>query len=188
MRATTPWPRWFRAVPAFTVAACLFLGACGAPRRQPIPRPTAALPFIKAITDVAYNPQVFCSADSDQDLADIAATGANWVVLGPVWNQVDLSSTAIQPWIKTTKDSCLLHAMIRAHALGLSIAVKPYDDPQNNKWRALIEPADWNAWFAWYTGFIDHYATWRGRAGRNSSWWAANTAAATRRTPPPGKR
>ena len=153
---------WSRAAVGLAAAACVVAGACGTARRQPgattIPRPDAALPFMKAITDVAYTPQVFCSAGSDQDLADIAATGANWVVLGPVWSQVDLSSTAIQPWIKTTTDACLLHAIRRAHGLGLSVAVKPYDDPQNDQWRALIQPTDWNAWFASYTRFIDHYA------------------------------
>ena len=98
---------------ALLLAVCgASLVACGGPRLQPgIPRPTAHIPFIKAITDVAYTDSVLCTPASDQDLADIAKTGATWVVLGPVWNQVDLTSISIHPWIKTTTDACLRHAI-----------------------------------------------------------------------------
>ena len=126
--------------------------------------------------------------------------GANWVVLGAVWAQVDPQSTEIQPWIKTTTDACLLHAMGVAHRLGLAVALKPLDNPENNAWQAEIQPGDWAAWFASYPAMVDHHADLakRGRAQRlvvggefdssdatHTAQWASVIAGARKHYPGP---
>lgn len=58
----------------------------------------------------------------------------------------------------TASDSSLIWAIEQTRALGLRVTLKPYLDSEDGGWRADIDPADPDAWFAVYGAVITHYA------------------------------
>jgi hypothetical protein len=108
----------------------------------------------------------YSTPEADQSLANLAATGSNWVAVIVTGYQQTYTSTVItrdQP--KTPTDEDLAHAITTAHDLGLSVMLKPHldlsDDPAH--WRGHVgagftDEAQWMAWFAAYSEFINHYA------------------------------
>lgn len=66
---------------------------------------------------------------SDRSLANLAATGAEWVALIVTLYQNDINSTTITAHpTKTATDADLVHAIQTAHALGLKVMLKPHVD------------------------------------------------------------
>ncbi|MDA8343949.1 MAG: hypothetical protein M0Z66_00555 [Thermaerobacter sp.] len=115
--------------------------------------------FIKGISYAGYTPNVYATSTSDRLVAQLATTGANWLVVIPQWYQDDLQSTQIGPRAnQSPSDASVRHLIQFAHGLGLKVMLKPFDDPENGAWRARIHPGDWPAWFRSYTKFIEHYA------------------------------
>jgi hypothetical protein len=98
------------------------------------------------------------TAASDQSLANLKAVHANAVSFVIQLYQSDLYSTDIGTGGNTTTDSALIHAIQKAHALGLSVTLKPHIDPRNGGWRAGIDPSDRTTWFKNYGTVLAHYA------------------------------
>jgi hypothetical protein len=109
----------------------------------------------------------YASPEAGASLANLAATGADWVAIIVTGYQDTHTSTGPirrkQP--RTPADADLIHAIARAHELGLRVLLKPHvdldDDPGH--WRGRIgdgftSEAEWQAWFSAYRGFIEHYA------------------------------
>ncbi len=106
----------------------------------------------------------YSSPDADLALERLADTGANWISLIVTQYQEDISSTAIYTTTATPTDTDLIHAIEKAHDLGIQVMLKPHvdlwDDPSH--WRGQIgigfSGSDWTAWFSSYQTFILHYA------------------------------
>jgi len=118
----------------------------------------------RGVSYVAWQPGEYSWPDSDQALANLRATGADWVSLIVTQYQDNAFSTEIGPTASTPTDADLMHAVARAHALGLKVMLKPHVDLSNDAahWRGEIGQgfgeAQWAAWFTSYTRFITHYA------------------------------
>jgi hypothetical protein len=141
----------------------LVLGGCVAVASGP---PAAEPALHRGMTFASWWEGEYASPGADRSLANLAATGANWVAIIVTGYQDSHSSTAIrreQP--RTPSDADLIHAIARAHELGLRVLLKPHVDLEGDPgyWRGRIgdgfaSEAEWQAWFAAYRGFIEHYA------------------------------
>ncbi len=108
----------------------------------------------------------YSSTGSDESLAKLVDTGAEWISLLATWYQDTVTSTTIAPHPdKTPTDADVIHAIQTAHNLGLKVMLKPHLDLLNDPthWRGQIgegftTAAEWDAWFASYQAFINHYA------------------------------
>jgi len=119
----------------------------------------------KGISYACWDPGLYSLPDSDLSLAHLAETGADWISLIVTCYQENLGSTRISANETTPTDEDLIHALGRAHELGLKVMLKPHldlsDDPAH--WRgqigrAFASEAEWSEWFASYRAFIEHYA------------------------------
>jgi len=111
--------------------------------------------------------QSYASAEADQALERIAATGVEWTSL-VAWQMADnINSTTIYPSSQsgiTPSDDALIHAIKKAHSLGLKVMLYPHlelaNDPSH--WFGEIGKNfgsdQWDEWFDSYTQFISHYA------------------------------
>ncbi len=112
----------------------------------------------------SWQAQELLSSDSDLALAEIHATGANWISLIVTQYQENIYSRAIAPTAKTPTDEALAHAISTAHDLGMKVMLKPHVDLSNDPahWRADIGKtfslSDWSEWFDSYRSMIQHYA------------------------------
>jgi hypothetical protein len=118
----------------------------------------------KGISYASWWPGLYSHPDADLSLANLADTGAGWVALIVTQYQDDIASTTIHATAATPTDDDLAHVITEARRLGLKVMLKPHvdlaDDPDH--WRGQIGQAfsevEWNAWFASYQAFINHYA------------------------------
>jgi hypothetical protein len=122
-------------------------------------------PVQEGISYAAWWSGAYSDPDADLALADLEATGANWTAVTVTGYQDTITSTTIYTNIATSTDADLIHATTQAHALGLNVMLRPgvglYDDPTH--WHGQIgetftTEAEWEAWFASYRSFIEHYA------------------------------
>ena len=109
----------------------------------------------------------YASAEADRALEEIAATGVEWTSL-VAWKMAEnIDSTSLYSSSKdriTSSDDALIHAIQKAHSLGLKVMLYPHielaDDPSH--WYGEIGKnfgaAEWDEWFVSYTQFITHYA------------------------------
>ncbi len=103
----------------------------------------------------------FASASFEQSLVNLKAMNANSVSFVIPLTQTSVTSTDIGPAVNTPTDASLIAAIQEAHALGLSVTLKPHLDTQDGQWRAYINPVGASAraaWFAAYDSEILHYA------------------------------
>lgn len=96
--------------------------------------------------------------NSGSALRQLAATGANSVTFTFMWFMPDPHSSTIRRTQQTATDGSLIWAINEAHSLGLSVLLNPHVEVESGEWRALIDPADPNAWFANYAALINYYA------------------------------
>jgi len=131
-----------------------------------VSRPAAPGARLKGLNYAAWYAGQYATPEADQSLANLAATGANTLALVVTGYQDTLTSTQII-WTtpRTPTDGDLAHVIAQAHARGLQVMLKPHVDValDGAPWRGQIGPAfsspdQWNAWFASYQAFIDHYA------------------------------
>ncbi len=99
-------------------------------------------------------------------LANLKATGAEWIALIVTEYQDDLNTTSIYTNSDTPADAEVVQAISQAHALGLKIMLKIQLDPlvtTATHWRGMIgqhfSASQWNEWFASYSVFAAHYAS-----------------------------
>jgi hypothetical protein len=105
----------------------------------------------------------YASTDTPGAMHAIASVGADWVQLTPTWYQPTNSAIDIGPTEESVADDDLRQAIAAAHAAGLKVQLKPHVDVVGSDDRALIDPADRNAWFGSYQAFITHYADLAGQ-------------------------
>ncbi len=118
----------------------------------------------KGISYAAWWQGLYQAPDADRSLANLAATGAEWIALIVTGYQETVTSTTItRTSPRTPTDADLIHVINEARSLGLKVMLKPHVDLNNDPdhWRGQIRfdnEADWAAWFASYRNFINHYA------------------------------
>ena len=124
----------------------------------------APTPRQKGISYAAWWPGEYSRPYSDQALAELRDTGADWISLIVTQYQDSFASTAIRATPATPTDADLIHAMARAHSLGLKVMLKPHVDLENDPahWRGEIgqgfSEGQWASWFGSYANMINHYA------------------------------
>lgn len=104
------------------------------------------------------NTTEYATASFDESITNLRATNANSVSFIVQLYQSTAKSSDIGPGWNTPTDASLVHAIQKAHSLGMTVAVKFHSDPKTGEWRAFVDPSDRNAWFAAYEKHLMHYA------------------------------
>ena len=92
----------------------------------------------------------FTSDALRQSLQNLKDTGANSVTLVLQFMQDSQNSSSVYPRDTMPSSAALGSVIDYAHSLGLSVILAPHVDAWSGVWRADINPADRNAWFASY--------------------------------------
>ncbi len=100
----------------------------------------------------------FGSASSDAALTQAAQTNANYVTFVIQLRQDNIYSTNIYKDGNAPTDAALIHAVSKAHSLGLKVTFKPHLDTNDGNWRANINPGDRDSWFSSYGYWLNYYA------------------------------
>jgi hypothetical protein len=119
------------------------------------------------IAFVNYSNDGYASVATDRELTRIANTGVEWTNLVVPQMMDDITSTTIYRSSNggiTPTDESLVHAIEKAHSLGLKVMLYPHlelgHDPDH--WFGEIgkdfNTEQWSEWFDAYTQFILHYA------------------------------
>jgi hypothetical protein len=154
--------------------------------------PSGASPSIqRGMNYAAWWQGLYRTPESDTSLENLADTGTKWLALIVTGYQETITSTTITRLLpRTPTDEDLVHVIAKAHSLGMKVMLKPHVDLNNDPahWRGQIgfdNEADWDAWFASYRDFINHYAELaqsngveqfcvgtelEGTSGRESDW------------------
>ena len=100
------------------------------------------------------------ASETGGELERMKAAGLNTVSL-TVWWKANEDMSTIAPAEYTEPEAALALAIRSAHAAGMSVALMPmfHCQPCDSTWRGLIKPADRDAFYEDYTGFIERYAT-----------------------------
>jgi hypothetical protein len=123
----------------------------------------ATLDFHKGMGYVTWSEEGYLSAFSDDSLAKLREIGTSWVSIHTTWYQTNTWSGDIQMTPKTPSDESVVHAIRKAHDLGMKVMIKPHLDlldKSDGSWRGEIgslREEEWERWFAEYTKFIMHY-------------------------------
>ncbi len=150
----------FKNIPPLTIALLLVLSLIN----QALSSNQISIQKQKGITLATWTANDLLTPDSDVTLANIHATGADWVSLVVTQYQTNIDSQVIAPSANTPTDASLTHAINRAHASGLKVLLKPHVDlsADPDHWRAQIganfDASDWESWFTSYRVMILHYA------------------------------
>ncbi|MFH0846567.1 MAG: hypothetical protein V1894_00715 [Chloroflexota bacterium] len=110
---------------------------------------------------------------ADVSLRDLATTGTNWISVLVCFFQETISSTDItRNQYGTASDEALRHVTDLAHSLGMRVLLQPQvmlsNDPTHDHveiGKGLATAEEWQAWFASYREFINHYASFAEEAG-----------------------
>ncbi|MFA5188847.1 MAG: putative Ig domain-containing protein [Patescibacteria group bacterium] len=98
---------------------------------------------------------------SNQTVDKMKADGCEVIAVLVTQYQDAINSTTIYPISsKTPSDAGLAQIITYIHDSGLSVMLKPHVDVQSGAWRGEItfsSEADWQAWFASYRQFLNHY-------------------------------
>jgi len=120
--------------------------------------------FQKGMCYVAWEKDQYSTVASDKSLELLANTGATHVSIITTYYQNAYNSKFIFANEKTPTDKSIIHAIDKAHKLGLKVMLKPHldlIDRADGLWRGDIgfqNPDDWQEWFSSYLKFILHYA------------------------------
>ena len=137
------------------------MGRAGGPAAPPA---RAAAPLQNGYSYATWWPGLYSEPNADVALAELRAMGVQWVSIVVTQYQTNVNSTTIAPTEGTPTDDDLRHAIRAAHALGLSVMLKPHVDLWNDPdhWRGQIGDgfgsSQWATWFASYRAMIVHYA------------------------------
>jgi hypothetical protein len=137
-----------------------------------LPRPNSPIAvsnsadFQKGLNYTSWQSGEYSSTESDRTISEkIKPLGVNWLALVVTCYQDTVSSTQIECKYnsKTPTDTDIKHVIQYAHSLGIKIMLKPHvdlgSDESHLRYQITFDNEDsWNAWFASYTLFIQHYA------------------------------
>ncbi len=94
---------------------------------------------------------------SDQTLEYLKESGVRYVSIMIIWSQASINEKTVSPDDKDTPDDmALVHAINKAHSLGMKVMLKPHIEVKSGEWRGEIVPSE--EWFASYSNYIIRYA------------------------------
>lgn len=132
--------------------ACVSLACVALPR-------VAAAEWERGMDYATYSADAYGTPASDASLARLAQDGNSAVSIVVTRYMASPIATTVAPTASTPTDASILHAMRTAHALGLSVTLKPQINLlSGGTWVGGIAPADPAAWFDSYEATLDHYA------------------------------
>jgi hypothetical protein len=114
---------------------------------------------IRGISYPSFHNGRYAAEDSTASLADLAKTGANFVAIIPTRFSRTIKDAEFIATDATEADENVAKAIRDAHALGLSVLLKPHVDTLDGKPRAYYAPDDVDLWFKNYEALLIHYAT-----------------------------
>ena len=102
------------------------------------------------------------------DLKAMREMGITHILLLVSWYQHDIKANELRPLeydgkndIYTISDKKLREVISQAHSVGMQATIFPIirlEERNGNDWRGLIQPTDFDAWWASYKKFILYYA------------------------------
>ncbi|MFC1631349.1 discoidin domain-containing protein [Candidatus Omnitrophota bacterium] len=112
--------------------------------------------FQKGVVYTSWSNTELGTEASDRTLEYLKEIGVTYLGIMVVWYQDDIDSQIIFPDPKDTpEDQALVHAINKAHSLGIKVMLKPHVDVKTDQWRGDIIPSA--EWFASYKMFMTHY-------------------------------
>ena len=119
--------------------------------------------FQKDMGYCTWSEEGYMSAYSDESLARVKSLGTEWTSILITWYQTNCWSGDIHRTMKTPSDESVIHAVRKAHEMGMKVMFKLHLDlldMSDGSWRGEIgclrEP-DWDKWFDEYTKYVMHY-------------------------------
>jgi hypothetical protein len=123
--------------------------------RAPTEPADARSDSIRAITLVDWSADGYDSPPARDEIAALAATGANTLVLVvTAWQDSPHSNRVQVDPARTPTPHAVTAATAWARTFGLRVALKPHVDLIDGSWRGTIDPSDAHAWFDSYLAFI----------------------------------
>lgn len=126
---------------------------------KPVPSPgaLAGAEFQKGVVYTSWGKTELADPVSDRTLEYINKLGVRHLAVMVIWVQDTNEEKNIYADPKDTpEDSAIIHAINKAHSLGMKVMFKPHVDIKTGQWRGDIIPS--KEWFASYKDFIVHYA------------------------------
>jgi len=126
-------------------------------------QPRYEIEFQKGIGYVTWSMEGYINPESDESLAQVKELGAGWVSILVTWYQTNCWSNDIHRTNRTPSDESIIHAIRKAHELGLKVMLKPHLDlldTSDGSWRGEIgclKEAGWEDWFRQYEEYIMYY-------------------------------
>ena len=119
-----------------------------------------SMPTMKGMTVNAWSAEAYNTSDYDQSITNLSNIRANWVLFTIFWFMESPTSADIHPRydLYSASNSSLIHAIQKAHELGMKVALKPMVDVIGGTWRGQINPSNWTTWFTNYRHFIQDFA------------------------------
>ncbi|MFH1846676.1 MAG: hypothetical protein ABH869_03885 [Candidatus Omnitrophota bacterium] len=121
------------------------------------------LAFQKGVGYVSWSSEGYNTPSSDESLEALRETGADWVSVLVTWYQTTPWSGDVHRTEKTPTDESLIHAVRKAHELGLKVMLKMHLDlldKSDGSWRGEIgfsRESEWDEWFRKYEEYLMHY-------------------------------
>jgi len=126
---------------------------------KPVASPGALTPeeFEKGVVYTSWGRVELGSGASDNTLEYLYKLGVRHLGIMVVWGQATIEEKTILPDPKDTPDdSAIIHAINKAHSLGMKVMLKPHVDVITGQWRGDIIPS--KDWFSSYRDYLIHYA------------------------------
>lgn len=121
------------------------------------PGALAAGEFEKGVVYTSWGRNELGTEASDNTLEYLKNIGVRHLGIMVIWVQATVEEKDISSDPKDTPDdSAIIHAINKAHSLGMKIMLKPHVDVKTGQWRGDIIPS--GDWFASYKNYLVHYA------------------------------
>lgn len=101
----------------------------------------------------------FGSTSFEQSVDNLAAANANYVSLIIPYYQSNIYSTDIAPGWNTPTDDSLISGIKYIHSKGMQVMLVLHLESYDGQWRAQINPAGRDVWYANYLNVLNHLAT-----------------------------
>ncbi len=114
---------------------------------------------INGMVYTSWSTTDYLTPTSDGSLEALHSMSVSSIELLVTWYQDQLSSTTIAPTSLSPSSASLIHAIDKAHSLGMQVVLKPHVDCACGTWRGEIgsqftSETQWSTWFQSYTSFI----------------------------------
>ena len=120
--------------------------------------------FQKGMVYVTWSENGYNTGESDTSMTEVKNLGSDWISILVTWYQTNSWSTDIRRTSKTPSDESVVHAIRKAHELGMKVVLKLHLDlldKSDGSWRGEIgstKESEWEEWFRQYKTFVNYYA------------------------------